>query len=98
MIETLVERVFLTHPCTVGETYLEHLRSAFGFAGGLFLAAGACALHAVVPAVCERTGSRMIAALYDRMVANRHRAGVKAEAATRAPSKTTQQPWADYAI
>ncbi|HWF63625.1 MAG TPA: DUF6356 family protein [Rhizomicrobium sp.] len=64
-------RLFITHPQSVGETYLEHQRVAFSFAGPLLLAGLACLLHAVIPGLCERTASNRIAMLHERMVSNR---------------------------
>ena len=64
-------RLFLAHPKSVGETYFEHQRMAFSFAGPLLLAGLACLLHAVIPGLCERTASSRIKALHDRMVVNR---------------------------
>lgn len=64
-------RLFLSHPQSVGESYLEHQRMAFSFAGPLLVAGLACLLHAVIPGLCERTASSRIAMLHDRMVANR---------------------------
>ncbi len=85
----MFDRVFLAHPRSIDETYLEHQRVAFGFAGALFLAACACALHGLAPALCEKTGSTMVKRLYDRMVGQRRKAAAEA-----APA----QPWIDYAI
>ena len=85
----MFERVFLAHPRSIDETYLEHQRTAFGFAGALFLAACACALHGLAPALCEKTGSTMVKRLHDRMVANRLKPTAEA-------AKT--QTWGDYAI
>ncbi|WP_417520090.1 DUF6356 family protein [Minwuia sp.] len=72
----MIERWFVEHPRTVGETYVEHLTHAAWFAGMMAYGAVACLLHALIPGVCERTGSRVIALLHDRMVVNRsaHRA------------------------
>jgi hypothetical protein len=64
-------RLFISHPESVGESYFEHQRAALSFAGPLLLAGFACLLHAVIPGLCERTASSRIAALHDRMVANR---------------------------
>ena len=64
-------RLFLAHPRSVGETYFEHQRAAFSFAGSLLLAGVACLMHAVVPGVCERTASDQIEELHRRMVAGR---------------------------
>jgi hypothetical protein len=84
----MFERLFLAHPRSVDETYLEHQKVAFGFAGALFVAACACALHGLAPALYEKTGSTLVKRLYERMVSHR-----------RKPAAETQgQPWADYAI
>ncbi len=60
---------FAAHPRSVGESYAEHFVTAvrFGFAmiaGGL-----ACFVHAVFPALFERTGSGTIKRLYSAMAA-----------------------------
>jgi hypothetical protein len=67
-------RAFTDHPATVGETYLEHLGSASGFARTMFVGAVACLLHGVFPFAFQKAGSRRIVELHQRMVANRHRA------------------------
>jgi hypothetical protein len=67
-------RVFTDHPATVGETYLEHMRSASWFAVTMFVGGVACLLHAIFPFAFQKSGSRRIRLLYERMVTNRHRA------------------------
>ncbi len=62
----MINRVFLSHPRTVDETYLEHAAFAGGFALRLFLAGGAALIHAVIPCLFEKTASRMIAQMYAR--------------------------------
>ena len=58
------------HLNAVGETYFEHMRFAL-FVGGLAVGAGlACILHALVPALCERSCSRAVASL-QRLFADR---------------------------
>lgn len=64
-------RLFVTHPQSVGESYLEHQRVAFSFAGPLLLAGFACLLHAVIPGLCERTASSRIEMLHARMLMGR---------------------------
>ena len=66
-------RAFTDHPASVGETYLEHLGRALGFAARLTLAGIACAIHAVLPFLFVRTGSGAVSELHDRMVVNRRR-------------------------
>lgn len=70
---TLHEK-FTRHPASVGESYGEHFVAAMGFSVAMFKAALCCALHAVFPFLCERTGSRCIENLHERMVVNRSRA------------------------
>ena len=60
----MFERIFLEHPRSVGETYLEHQRSAFGFAMSLARAAIACFIHGLVPAVFRETGSSTVSRLH----------------------------------
>ncbi|MGR3503273.1 DUF6356 family protein [Pseudaestuariivita sp.] len=57
-------RLFTDHPKAVDETYFQHMGVALGFAGTLALAAGAALVHALIPALCEKTASTTIARLY----------------------------------
>ena len=69
----MLDRLFLNHPRSVNESYLEHQAHALRFSGSLFLAAGACFIHALVPGLFQRTGSRTIERLHDEMVVHRKR-------------------------
>lgn len=60
-------RLFRDHPAKVNETYLEHMRFALSFSGWLLVAAGAALVHALIPALCETTASRILKRLHDRM-------------------------------
>ena len=60
----MIDRVFLDHPRSVEESYLEHAAFAGGFSLKLFAAAGAALIHAIVPCLFEKTASRMVADLY----------------------------------
>jgi hypothetical protein len=55
------------HPQAVGETYGQHFRFAIGFAGALSLAAGAAAIHAVLPFLFQHTASAMLRGLCQRI-------------------------------
>jgi len=59
-------KLFTQHPASVGETYFEHLTMAGGFALSMFAAAFVCLVHAILPFMFEKTGSRMVADLYQR--------------------------------
>ena len=63
---TTFRKLFLDHPASVQETYLEHSRFAFGFSAQLFGAAFAALVHALVPALYEKTASTKVAELYER--------------------------------
>ena len=62
-----VEKLFLDHPHAVDETYIEHAGVAFGFSMKLFAAAFAALIHAILPGLFEKTASKIICALYQRM-------------------------------
>ena len=66
---TMMQRWFADHPRSVGESYAEHFRAAARY--GLAMVSGglACLLHALVPALFERTGSRTVKRLYAEMAA-----------------------------
>ena len=70
---------FHRHPRSVGETYAEHMLVSASFGCTMIVAGLACLVHALVPALCEYTGSRTISALHARMVLNRRKAGAPFE-------------------
>ena len=55
----MLKRLFLEHPASVDESYGEHLVVASSFSFKLFAAACACAVHALLPFMFEKTGSRI---------------------------------------
>ncbi len=65
--------LFLDHPASVDESYFQHMRFAATFAFWLGTAALAALAHAVIPAVCETTTSRILRRLHARIEA-RHTA------------------------
>lgn len=64
-------KAFTQHPETVGESYFEHLCSAWGFAATMAMGAIACALHGLFPWAFQTSGSRRIRELHERMVTHR---------------------------
>lgn len=62
---------FTDHPASVNETYTEHAGFAFGFGVRMILGGLACCLHGIFPFLFERTGSRIIISLHQRLAANR---------------------------
>ncbi|MEP7350304.1 MAG: DUF6356 family protein [Sphingorhabdus sp.] len=69
----MFKRLFVAHPASVGESYLEHLVHALRFACSMLLGAIACFVHAIFPWMFESTGSGIITRLHARMVLNRSR-------------------------
>ncbi|QXT38421.1 DUF6356 family protein [Gymnodinialimonas ceratoperidinii] len=60
----MIRRIFLDHPADVDESYFEHMAFAGTFSFKLFLAAGAAAVHALIPCMFEKTASKLIAEMY----------------------------------
>lgn len=64
---SLIATLFLDHPATVNESYFGHMRFALGFAFWLGVAAGAALIHALIPAMCETTASRILKRLHAKI-------------------------------
>ena len=62
-----IDRLFLDHPESVGESYFEHMRFAFGFGLTLLGAAMAALIHGLLPFAFETTASRTIKRLHARI-------------------------------
>nr|NIS43783.1 hypothetical protein [Desulfuromonadales bacterium] len=69
----MVKELFTEHPASVDETYTEHMAQAAGFGARMFVASLACFVHALLPFLFERTGSKAISELHTRMVTHRNR-------------------------
>lgn len=69
----MFNKLFVDHPRSVGETYLEHMAVALSFASAFFVAAFAATLHAVVPGLCQKVGSRTVLTLHHRMTGGQGR-------------------------
>ena len=63
----IIERIFIEHPESVDETYFQHLGFAGLFAGKLMLAGLAAIVHAIIPALCQKTASNIIRELYSKV-------------------------------
>ncbi|WP_157089281.1 DUF6356 family protein [Oceanibaculum pacificum] len=77
-----MQRLFNEHPASVGESYTEHMGTAWSFSGRMLTAGLACFVHGIFPFLFVKTGSQAITELHDRMVTHRRRA----ESAVGAPS------------
>jgi hypothetical protein len=65
----MIDRLFLDHPRSVRESYGEHFMVAARFGTTMIVGGLACMVHAIVPALCMRTGSGAVKRLYSEMVA-----------------------------
>ncbi len=68
-----LQRHFTDHPASVGESYLEHMDSAFSFGSRMVIAGLACLLHGIFPFLFVKTGSSTIRHLHDAMITHRSR-------------------------
>ena len=64
-------KLFKQHPETVGETYTEHMGTAFSFGWNMIFSGLACVIHGIFPFLFENTGSKKITELHERMVTHR---------------------------
>ena len=69
----MFSRLFQSHPASVGETYTQHMGSAFSFGSRMIFAGIACTVHGVFPFLFKTTGKTAIKELHTRMVTHRHR-------------------------
>jgi hypothetical protein len=70
---SLFRSLFIEHPASVDETYLQHFASALSFGAKMIVAGVACMVHGVLPAVFMTRGSDTIRTLHDRMVVKRRK-------------------------
>ena len=68
-----MQNCFTDHPDSVGETYFQHMMSAFSFAARLFAAAMACLVHGLFPFLFTSTGSSAVKRLHEDMIEARQR-------------------------
>ena len=69
----MLKTLFTRHPASVDETYIEHTGVALFFSGQMLLGALACLVHAFLPFLFVKTGSRVISGLHERMIVSRNR-------------------------
>ena len=62
---------FTEHPASVGETYLQHLRTAAGFSFRLLGGGTAYFVNAIFPSLFKGVGDTAVLVLHDRMCVNR---------------------------
>jgi hypothetical protein len=72
---SLFRSIFIEHPASVDETYLQHFISALSFGTKMVAAGVACMVHGLLPAVFVTRGSDTVCALHERMVVSRRKNG-----------------------
>ncbi|MEZ5590184.1 MAG: DUF6356 family protein [Gammaproteobacteria bacterium] len=68
-----MRQLFTAHPASVNETYFEHMAVALGFFARFVLGATVLLVHAFLPFLFCRSGSRIINDLHQRMIHQRRR-------------------------
>ena len=79
--------LFSDHPESVGESYFEHMGTAFSFGTRMVFGGIACLVHGFLPFLFTKTGSAMINTLHGEMVAHRVKPQNAAKAAAAAATK-----------
>jgi Family of unknown function (DUF6356) len=77
--DPVILRLFTEHPASVGESYQEHLKFAFGFGGRMLIAGTACCIHGILPFLFGSTGSRAIRNLHGVLLAKRSGSTVRSD-------------------
>lgn len=67
----MLNKLFNEHPHSVNETYWQHMVHATYFGSKMLFAGFACIVHAIFPFFFEKTGSKMITYLHNRMLETR---------------------------
>lgn len=75
----LFEHIFLEHPRSFGEGYWEHQRHALEIGSSMIAGGVACMIHALVPVLFKRTGSKTIRRLYEYLILTRRIARVSGD-------------------
>ena len=63
-----IQRWFVAHPRSIGESYAEHFGVACRFSLAMVTGGLGCLVHVLVPALFEHTGSGTVKRLYAVMV------------------------------
>jgi len=71
----MIRRLFIDHPASVDESYSEHFRVASGFGWAMLVGALGAFTHALIPALCQRTGSNTVKRLHARLTRDPQRDG-----------------------
>ncbi|PZU56780.1 MAG: hypothetical protein DI547_15705 [Sphingobium sp.] len=79
----MLNRFFLDHPRSVGESYTTHFGVATRFGLRMIVGGLACLVHGVIPVACVKTGSTTVRRLYADMQPRSERADPSHDGDTR---------------
>ena len=75
----MIDRLFLSHPRMVGETYREHFGVATGFGAAMIVGGLKAVIHGIFPSLFQTSGSETVERLHELLVKKR---GAKRDAIT----------------
>ena len=67
----MINRIFLSHPRTVGESYWQHFGVATRFGGTMIIGGVKAVLHGIFPNICQTAGSDTVRNLHAALVEKR---------------------------
>lgn len=67
----MIDRIFLSHPRTVGESYWEHFGVAARFGAAMIWGGVKAITHAFFPSICKTSGSDTVRRLHAILVEKR---------------------------
>lgn len=62
-LPAMIQRLFIDHPHSIGESYGQHARTAWSFGWRMVVGGLACMVHAVLPGLFVKTASRTVVQL-----------------------------------
>jgi hypothetical protein len=87
----LIEQQFLAHPHANHQTYMEHLSDSVEFGLKACVSGGVFITHGIFPFIFEHTGSDMIKALNERLVAKNTKTTVNEDESTTSSENTNTE-------
>ncbi len=70
-MKSILQANFRAHPKQVGETYLQHMQTAFGFAHQFIKCTFFCSVHAIFPWLYTTRASSEMTDLHQKLVLQR---------------------------
>lgn len=67
-MKKIIKLLFIDHPKSVGETFLEHFFFAFSFGLKMLAASLIMIIHAIFPCIFKKTGSRILISQMQKLI------------------------------